>query len=129
MIKTMGGKETRVKNGKWKEFNKHAILIAEGMYVNNKKHGTWREYYDHTGSIMIEEDFHYGVQHGRFISYHPNGQIFSQGTFHNGMREGYFRAYDETGKNIKNMLFINNNQIEDIEEHLTLTSKTREKTT
>ncbi|HEY0744200.1 MAG TPA: hypothetical protein VGD40_22190 [Chryseosolibacter sp.] len=118
MIRISGGKTNGIKNGKWKEFNKHAVLIAEGTYVNNKKHGTWKEYYDHTGSLMIEEDFHYGVQHGRFISYHPNGQIFAHGRFHHGLREGYFKAYDETGKNIKTILFINDNQIEDLEEHL-----------
>jgi antitoxin component YwqK of YwqJK toxin-antitoxin module len=118
-----------VKNGKWKEFNKHAILIAEGNYVDNQKHGTWREYYDHTGSIMIEEDFDHGVQHGRFISYHPNGQIFSQGVFNMGMREGYFKAYDENGNNIKTMLFIKNNLIEDIDEQITYANKHGEPTT
>lgn len=129
MMKISGGKNKKRKNGKWKSFNKHAVLIAEGNYVNNKKHGTWREYYDHTGTIMIEEDYVHGVQHGRFISYHPNGRIFSEGRFHNGMREGYFRAYDENGVNIKNLLFINDNQIEDIEEQLSHASNTREKTT
>jgi antitoxin component YwqK of YwqJK toxin-antitoxin module len=118
MIKISSEKTDTWRNGKWKSFNKHAVLIAEGHYVNDKKHGLWREYYDHTGTIMIEEEYVHGVQHGQFTSFHPNGKIFSQGRFHNGMREGYFRAYDEDGKNIKNLLFINNNQIEDIEEHV-----------
>ena len=43
-----------IKNGTWKEFNKRGVLIAEGNFVNDKKHGLWREYYDHTGSVMIE---------------------------------------------------------------------------
>jgi antitoxin component YwqK of YwqJK toxin-antitoxin module len=129
MIKTSNEKITKRKNGKWKSFNKHAVLIAEGNYVNHKKHGTWREYYDHTGTVMIEEDYVNGVQHGRFISYHPNGKIFSEGKFHKGMREGYFRAYDEDGKNIKNLLFINNNQIEDIEEHMHNANTSGEKAT
>lgn len=104
---------TQIRNGKWKEFNKHGVLIAEGVYVNNDKHGTWIEYYDHSGSKMIEEDYRYGVQHGRFISYHPNGKIFSQGQFVNGSREGYFKAYDEFGKNTRTIFFVNNVQIRD----------------
>ena len=128
MVKISSGKGNARKNGKWKSFNKHAVLIAEGMYVNNQKHGTWREYYDHTGSIMIEEDYVHGVMHGRFTSYHPNGQIFSQGKFHNGLREGYFRAYDENGVNIKNLLFINDKQIEDIQAQPDNEETTRRKT-
>lgn len=104
------------KNGKWKEFNKRAVLIAEGVYVNNRKHGLWREYYDHTGTIMIEENYHYGIQHGRYASFHPNGQLWSEGNFTHGMRDGYFRVYDEHGRNVRNLLFINNHQIEDIEQ-------------
>lgn len=119
-------KVNQIKNGKWKEFNKHAVLIAEGVYVNNKKHGTWKEYYDHTGTIMIEEDFLYGIQHGRFISYHPNGQVFSHGEFHNGRREGYFRVYDEAGNNIKILFFINNIQIQEFNQSVHVSERTRE---
>jgi antitoxin component YwqK of YwqJK toxin-antitoxin module len=103
--------EIQVRNGKWKEFNKHGVLIAEGVYINDKKHGAWIEYYDYSGSKMIEEDYENGVQHGRFISYHPNGQIFSKGQFVNGLREGQFRAYDEFGKNTRTIVFVNNIQI------------------
>lgn len=110
-------KSTQVKNGRWKEFNKHAILIAEGSYIDNKKNGVWKEYYDHTGSIMIEEEYHHGIQHGRFSSYHPNGSIFSEGQFVHGLREGYFRVFDEGGNHIRTLWFINNILIEDNEEH------------
>lgn len=106
-------KPVEIRNGKWKEFNKHAILIAEGYYVNNKKHGVWREYYDSTGSLMIEEVYWHGTQHGRFASYHPNGQLLSEGQFQNGSREGYFKVYDEHGTNIRNILFANNHEVED----------------
>ena len=115
-MQTENGDLTLIKNGKWKEFNKHAVLIAEGVYINNKKHGIWREYYDHTGTLMIEENYRHGIQHGRYASFHPNGRLWSEGNFANGLREGFFRVYDENGKNIKTLLFINNNQIEDVEE-------------
>jgi antitoxin component YwqK of YwqJK toxin-antitoxin module len=107
--------KTPVRNGKWKEFNKHAILISEGHYLNNEKHGLWREYYD-TGELMIEENFVHGIPHGRYAAYHPNGKVMSEGQYFNGMREGYFRVYDEDGQRIRTLLFIHNHQIEDIEE-------------
>jgi antitoxin component YwqK of YwqJK toxin-antitoxin module len=109
-------KKTNVKNGKWKEFNKHAVLVAEGTYLNYQKHGVWREYYD-TGEIMILEHYHHGVAHGPFTSYRPGEKVFSQGNYHNGSREGYFTLYDEAGNMSRKLLFINNHQIEDIELH------------
>jgi antitoxin component YwqK of YwqJK toxin-antitoxin module len=102
-----------VKNGKWKEYNKHAVLIAEGHYTNGLKHGLWREYYDETGSIMIEENYQHGIQHGRYTSFHPNGQVFSHGQFFNGQREGLFRVYDEQGNNTRNLFFIDNTSVEE----------------
>jgi antitoxin component YwqK of YwqJK toxin-antitoxin module len=110
-------KSSLTKNGKWKEFNRHAVLIAEGVYVNNLKHGVWKEYYDHTGTIMIEEHYRHGVHHGRYASFHPNGQLWSEGQFNNGLREGYFRIYDEEGNNVRSLLFSKDIQIEDIDEH------------
>jgi antitoxin component YwqK of YwqJK toxin-antitoxin module len=101
-----------VKNGKYVEFNKHAILIAEGSYVKNLKHGRWKEYYDYTGAIMIEEYYERGVQHGRFVSYHPNGQVFSDGQFYDGKREGIFKIYDEDGNHVRSLIFINDKQVE-----------------
>jgi len=112
MMEVFNRKAVQTRTGKWKEFNKHAILIAEGNYVNNKKHGVWREYYDSNGGLMIEESYWHGVQHGRFASYHPNGQLLSEGEFQNGSREGCFKVYDENGTNIRNIVFANNEEVE-----------------
>jgi antitoxin component YwqK of YwqJK toxin-antitoxin module len=118
-------KSSLIKNGKWKEFNRHAVLIAEGLYVNNLKHGVWKEYYDHTGSIMIEEHYRHGVHHGRYASFHPNGQLWSEGQFNNGLREGCFKIYDEEGNNIRSLLFTKDIQIDDIEEHKSVHEESR----
>jgi antitoxin component YwqK of YwqJK toxin-antitoxin module len=106
-------KTDKIKNGKWKEFNKHAVLIAEGVYANGLKHGTWREYYDDTGAIVVEEDYLHGIQHGLYRSFYPNGRIFSEGQFINGLREGYFKIYDEHGNYIRHILFSSNQKVED----------------
>lgn len=103
-----------LKNGKWKEFNKRGILIAEGSFLNNKKHGLWREYCDFTGHIMIEENYEYGISHGRYVAFHPNGQILSEGNFSMGLRTGRFQIYDEHGINTQNLFFENDIQIEEV---------------
>jgi antitoxin component YwqK of YwqJK toxin-antitoxin module len=107
----LGRNAVQSRNGKWKEFNKHAVLVSEGHYVNNKKHGVWREYYDSNGGLMIEEAYSNGVKHGRFASYHPNGQLLSEGEFQYGSREGCFKVYDENGTNIRNIVFLDNEEI------------------
>jgi antitoxin component YwqK of YwqJK toxin-antitoxin module len=118
-----------IRNGKWKEFNKHAVLIADGFYVDSNKHGTWREYYDETGTIMIEENYRLGVQHGRYASFHPNGQLLSEGQFSYGLRQGYFKVYDEQGNNIRNLFFINNIQIEGSNELIPAGERTSQRKT
>ncbi len=96
-----------IKYGRWKEFNKHAVLIAEGHYVNDKKHGLWREYFD-SGELMIEESFMEGISHGRYATFHRNGIILSEGKFVLGSREGEFKVYDNTGNHIKSLMFTDN---------------------
>jgi antitoxin component YwqK of YwqJK toxin-antitoxin module len=100
------------KNGKWKEFNKHAVLIAEGHYLRDLKHGLWRQYYE-TGELLIEEVYHHGILHGRYAAYHLNGKVMSEGHYVHGNREGYFRLFDEQEQHIRSLLFINNMLVEE----------------
>ena len=102
---------TQPKNGKWKEFNKHAVLVAEGCYVQDLKHGLWRQYYE-SGELIIEESYDHGVLHGRYSAYYLNGQVMAEGPYVNGKREGYFHVYDESGKRIKTTLFANDIEVE-----------------
>ena len=102
------------RNGKWKEFNKQAILIAEGHYLQDLKDGVWKQYYE-TGELLIEETYDKGVLHGRYRSYHPNGRMFSEGEYKHGKREGYFKVYDEASKPSKSLLFVNNILVEEID--------------
>ena len=100
------------RNGKWKEFNKQAILVSEGYYENDIKHGNWKQYYE-TGELLIEENYRYGVLHGRFASYHTNGQVLSEGEYKHGKREGFFNVFDDRGKQTRRMLFVNNVLLEE----------------
>jgi antitoxin component YwqK of YwqJK toxin-antitoxin module len=95
------------KNGRWKEFNKHAVLVAEGMHNDGLKHGIWRYYYD-TGEPAIEETYVNGRMHGTYTSYHLNGSMMSEGQYENDCREGPFNIYNEQGELLKVMHFVNN---------------------
>lgn len=100
------------RNGKWKEFNKQAILVAEGSYQHDLKHGNWKQYYE-TGELLIEETYDHGVLHGRYASYHMNGQLLSEGEYQHGKREGFFHVFDDKGKPSKRLLFVNNVMLEE----------------
>ena len=102
------------RNGKWKEFNKQAILVSEGHYHLDLKHGLWKQFYE-TGELLIEETYDNGILHGRYASYHMNGSLLSAGQYQHGRREGYFNVFDENGKQTKKLLFVNNIQVEEIE--------------
>lgn len=102
------------RNGKWKEFNKQAVLISEGHYHHDLKNGLWKQYYE-TGELLIEETYDKGVLHGRFASYHLNGRLLSEGHYNYGQREGYFHVYDESGKPAKRLLFVNNILAEELD--------------
>lgn len=103
------------KNGKWKQFNKQAILISEGYYEDDIKHGPWKQFYE-TGELLLEEHYDHGMLHGRYATYHPNGRLLSEGHYQHGKREGYFNVYDEMGNPVKRMLFINNKLVEETEQ-------------
>ena len=102
------------KNGKWKEFSKQAVLVAEGNYHNDLKTGLWKQYYE-SGELLIEEVYEKGILHGRYASYHLNGRLLSEGDYINGQREGFFYIYDEAGRHVRSLLFVKNVLIEEMD--------------
>lgn len=102
------------KNGKWKEFNKQAILISEGYYEHDIKHGDWKQFYE-SGELLIEETYDQGILHGRYACYHMNGQLLSEGEYQHGKREGFFNVFDEDGQQTKRILFVNNVLLEEVD--------------
>lgn len=101
------------KNGKWKEFNKHAILISEGCYNEGLRDGIWRFYYD-TGELIIEEEYHLGKKHGKYTSYYRSGKLMSLGRFVDDLREGEFKVFSEEGEITKILVFKQDALIEEI---------------
>lgn len=106
------GKKKKLKNGTWREYNKHAVIITEGTFVNDLKHGVWRYYYD-TGGLAIEEHYANDALHGRYKSFFPDGMVMSEGCYEQGSREGYFQVYDEQGQLTRVILYAHNVLVSD----------------
>lgn len=106
-------KKKKVKNGTWREYNKHAVMITEGSFINDLKHGIWRYFYD-SGALAIEEHYEHGRMHGAYRSFFPNGRVMSEGRYEYDLREGYFQVYDEDGRLARIILYARNLLITDI---------------
>ena len=103
------------KNGIWKEFSPQGILLAEGVYLNGKKHGYFK-YYDANGYFQYIEKYENDIlienatetMHlDRKVDYHPNGKIHTIAHYFKGVPEGVRREYDSTGNVIKSYIFHN----------------------
>jgi antitoxin component YwqK of YwqJK toxin-antitoxin module len=105
-------KKKRLKNGMWREYNKHAIVVTEGTFMNDLKHGAWRYYYD-TGSLAIEEHYEYSKLHGVYKSFFPDGALMSEGRYEHDSREGNFQVYNEQGKLVRVILYVRNVLVKD----------------
>lgn len=101
---TPGKKINKKRDGHWKEFSQHGILLKEGDYRDGLKTGKWKLYYD-TGELAIEETYYEGKREGLFQSFYHSGQPISEGQYRDGKREGRFNVFDNSGKLVKTMLF------------------------
>ncbi|HET9053521.1 MAG TPA: hypothetical protein VFM90_05070 [Cyclobacteriaceae bacterium] len=106
------GKKKKLKNGTWREYNKHAVMITEGTFVNDLKHGPWRYFYD-IGGLAIEEHYEHDKLHGVYKSFFPGDKLMSEGRYEHGSREGHFRVYNEQGKLVRVMVYARNVLVSD----------------
>jgi antitoxin component YwqK of YwqJK toxin-antitoxin module len=93
------------RNGKYKEHNRHGILVREGDYRNGLRSGTWKIYNELTGQLVIEEEYKDGVLHGKYRSFYEDGSVFSVGNYYRNKREGEFRVFDRNQQHIMTMRF------------------------
>ena len=103
------------KQGKWKFFWPNGNLQLEGEYLNDKKHGFFKEY-DEDGNFLTVQKYEndYLVadaqetkQLERKVSYHPNGQPAIIATYYHGKADGLRREFDTEGKVVKGYIFSN----------------------
>lgn len=89
-------KKNNVRNGRWKEFNRFGIMIADGRYRKGLREGTWKIYSD-AGNLVIEEEYVNGVLEGTYKAFHENGNPISVGHYTQNKRDGEFRIFRDDG--------------------------------
>jgi len=105
-------------------FHPNGKLMAEGNYLNQKKHGLWKYYSDLDEKLVAQEKYSKGELDGESINYYPetgnsleivfytkgeldgpykkyfpDGQtLMTEGFYKNGLLEGEFLSYHPDGK-------------------------------
>lgn len=103
------------KQGKWKYFWPNGNLQLEGEYVNDKRHGYFKEYDEEGNFLLVQKyendylvaDAQETKQLERKVSYHPNGQPAIVATYYQGKADGLRREFDTEGNVIKGYIFSN----------------------
>lgn len=79
-----------------KFFHKNGAVMAEGMYINQKKEGTWT-YYDDQTILSSKETYVDGKLHGVSMVYFLNGQLAAKIPYVDGLKTGDFVEYFQDG--------------------------------
>ena len=75
-------------NGIRKEYyGRNDLLLYEGEYLNGKRNGKGKEYYNN-GKIKFEGEYLNGKRNGKGKQYYNNGKIKFKGEYLNGKRNG-----------------------------------------
>ncbi len=78
-------------------WNSDGTLVYEASYINGKKEGYNREYYNNN-QVRIVKFFKEGKLNGEYLNYHWNGQIYIKKFYKNHMLNGKCYKYYENGK-------------------------------
>jgi antitoxin component YwqK of YwqJK toxin-antitoxin module len=70
--------------------------IEEGIYLDNKRIGIWKQYYNN-GNLKSSITYLNGHPEGPTTMYHDNGTIKEEGTWKQNRWVGDYRSVDESG--------------------------------
>ena len=95
-------------------------LIFEGEYLNGKRHGKGKEFYEN-GQIKFEGEYLYGKRNGKGKEYNKYGKLIFEGEYLNGQKNGKGRGFyfsnidlDITGKLAFEGEYLNNKKLNGI---------------
>ena len=81
-------------NGKVKEYDYYnGKLIFEGEYLNGKRNGKGKEYYNN-GKLIFEGEYLNGKRNGKGKEYNYNGNLIFESEYLNGERNGKGKEYN-----------------------------------
>lgn len=68
-------------------------LSAAGVYVNNKREGSWTEYHSN-GLVKSITPYVNGLKEGIFVELSETGQLLRRVSYHRDQRDGEYREYN-----------------------------------
>ena len=86
-------------------FDERARLVAEGIYLGEKKVGLWKYYSD--DRLISEETFEDGVKQGKARLFYTDGRVLEESEWQNGMRHGAYRALFPSGNPFLECIYEN----------------------
>jgi len=105
---------SHLKQGYWIKYNlskknadsKDRLIYEEGRYLNGKKTGLWKQYYDNQAlksEIIYKNNIPFG--HAKF--YYKNGHTWEEGNWENYKWNGKYKFYYESGQLRYDWNFVN----------------------
>lgn len=109
-----------IKHGLWQQLDEQGEVIAEGKYVNNQRHGTWRRtidakdaelfsdepYSQFKGPFVSEATLNHGQLHGSWTIYDGENRKVSVIEFADGKRHGTAVWLHPNGKTMQSSSFV-----------------------
>ena len=77
-------------------FDSQGKLIAQGIYMNQKKEGAWK--YFNNDRLVSEENFINGLKSGICRTFYETGEILEESEWENGKQEGKYQLFYTNGK-------------------------------
>lgn len=77
-------------------FDNQEKLIAQGVYINQEKEGTWK--YFNNGRLVSEENFAHGVKNGICRTFYETGEILEESEWKNDKQDGKYQLFYTNGK-------------------------------
>lgn len=96
VVKTVGGKPKRCREGAWKLYSKTGSVLAEENYKDSILDGVCKYYYP-SGKLVSIYPYTMGERNGPFVEYYENGKKMREGTYKAGSWDGPFVSFYENG--------------------------------
>ncbi|MFC2107531.1 toxin-antitoxin system YwqK family antitoxin [Bacteroidota bacterium] len=92
--------ENNIKTGTWRKFFPDGSIAETLIYVNNIKNGPWRQYFPNA-QLKLKADYVDGNIQGLMTIYHPNGEVHISGNYKNNIKEGAWMYFNDSKENYK----------------------------
>ena len=79
-------------------FDSTGFLLAEGIYLNQKKDSVWTYYSAADSAVIAREAYQFDQKHGLSVTYYPqSGQPAEELFYENGKLQGVWNKYFDVG--------------------------------